>query len=471
MKKAKIKLEFSIKTNKEVELFTHEELLEYIKNLHNNIVQEKPKKDSSNSSISPSTEIVPPKKNQSLRPKSDKNNGGQAGHVGKTLMQSDTPDKVIVIEYNINSCKQCGFDLSSVIAKLKERRQVLDLDLQDINTKITEYARPEGQMPLGCQSYSKECPSCGYNNHDNAYPNLVAPHISYGKNIMAIVSYLSVVHYLSYNRIVSALATLYKINISEGAVDRLLKKASKLSQNEIQKVVSQLELSDIVGIDETGAKVNGARNWHWVFQNDTCTYIVANESRGTKVITENFTDGFVNAIVVHDNFSSYSSLIAEGEQLCLAHKLRDLQYAIDCDETQVMQEMQLLLREAMLDHKEDLLQTQREILQKKYLLIFDMLLKVDAIPKSETQKQLNSFRKARDKIFTFLLYANVPPDNNSSERAIRNIKVKLKVSGQFKSLQGAKDYASLRSVVDTARKRGMNEFETIRDVVSGCSVF
>ena len=166
-----------------------------------------------------------------------------------------------------------------------------------------------------------------------------------------------------------------------------------------------------------------------------------------------------------------SSLIAEGEQLCLAHKLRDLQYTLDCDATQVMKDMQLLLREAMLDHKEDLVQTQREILKKEYLLIFDMLLEVEAVPKSETQKQLNSFRKARNKIFTFLLYANVPPDNNGSERAIRNIKVKLKVSGQFKSLQGAKDYASLRSVVDTARNRGMNEFETIRDVVSGHSIF
>ena len=455
-----MKLEFSLKTNEEVDLLTHEELLKYIKNLHDNVVQEKPKKDSSNSSISPSTEIVPPKKNQSLRTKSDKKSGGQTGHIGKTLEQTDTPDEVIIIDYSINSCKQCGFDLSSVIAKLKERRQVLDLDLQDTNTKITEY-----------QSYSKECSNCGYNNHDNTYPDLVAPHISYGKNIMAIVSYLSVVHYLSYNRIVSAFATLYKINISEGGVDRLLKKASKLSQNEIQKIVSQLEISTKVGIDETGAKVNGARNWHWAFQNDTCTYIVANESRGTKVIDENFTDGFVNAIVIHDNFSSYSSLISQGEQLCLAHKLRDLKYAIDCDETEVMKDMQLLLREAMLDHKEDLLQSQREILKKEYLKIFDMLLEVDAIPKSETQKQLNSFKKARDKIFTFLLHANIPADNNGSERAIRNIKVKLKVSGQFKSLQGAKDYASLRSVVDTARKRGMNEFETIRDVVSGRSVF
>ena len=136
-----------------------------------------------------------------------------------------------------------------------------------------------------------------------------------------------------------------------------------------------------------------------------------------------------------------------------------------------MKDMKLLLQEAMLDHKEDLLLTQRMVLKEQYLIMFDMLLGIDAIPKSETQKQINSFKKARDKIFTFLLYPNVPPDNNASERAIRNIKVKMKVSGQFKSLQGAKDYATLRSIVDTARKREMNEFETIRNIVSGNSVF
>ena len=99
------------------------------------------------------------------------------------------------------------------------------------------------------------------------------------------------------------------------------------------------------------------------------------------------------------------------------------------------------------------------------------LLEVDASTKTETQKQINSFKKARDKIFTFLLYPNVPPDNNGSERAIRNLKVKLKVSQQFKSSQGAKDYGILRSVIDTARKRDMNEFEVIRDIVGGGSIF
>lgn len=460
MKNPKISCQFNIKTQEELDELTHEELLKYIKDLQNNIVQEKPPKNSTNSGIPTGKEINTPKRNQSIREKSTKSSGGQKGHKGTTLQQSDTPDEIIDIEFNSNSCEKCGFDISEVLAKLHEKRQVQDLDIQDTLQKITQY-----------QSYSKECPQCGHINHDNNYPQMVAPHISYGKNIMAIVTYLNVVHYLSYTRIVEALKTMYKLTISEGTVDNLIKKASKLSKNEIDKIVSQLSLAHKVGIDETGVKVNGSRDWNWVFQNDSCTFIVHNESRGAKVIEENFTDGFVNAIVVHDNYSSYNKLISSGEQLCLAHKLRDLNYAIECDNTQVMKDMKLILQEAMIDHKLDLLQSQREILKEQYLLMFDKLLETETIPKSETAKQINSFLKARDKIFTFLLYPNVPPDNNGSEQAIRNLKVKLKVSQQFKSPQGAKDYATLRSVIDTARKRDMNEFETIRDIVNGESVF
>ena len=459
MKKVQIKYLFSIKSKEELRKLSHDELLKYIENLQNNIVQEKPPKNSGNSSIPTGKEINTPKRNQSTRRKGGKN-GGQFGHKAANLKQSDTPDEIIDIVYNINNCQKCNYDLSTLLKELKEKRQVLDLDLQDTLNKITQY-----------QSYSKTCPKCGHENHDNKYPEFVAPYMSYGANIMAIVVYLNVVHYVSYKRIVQTLKTMYKIDISEGTVDNLIKKASKLSQNEINKIISQLELSDMVGIDETGVKVNGNRDWHWVFQNDTNTFIVHNESRGTKVINEHFPDGFMNAIVVHDNYSSYNNLVASGEQLCLAHKLRDLNYAIECDNTKLMKDIKSLLQEAMLDHKENLLQSQREVLKEEYEKEFEYLLSRPTIKKSETAKQIKSLIKARDKIFTFLLYPNIPPDNNGSERAIRNLKVKLKVSQQFKSPQGAKDYATLRSVIDTARKRELNEFEAVRDIIGGGSVF
>ena len=122
-------------------------------------------------------------------------------------------------------------------------------------------------------------------------------------------------------------------------MDKILKRSAKASQKEIEKIKARLAGSGLVGIDETGCKVNGNRHWNWVFQNNEDTLIVVNKSRATKVIDDTFENGFVNACVVHDNYSSYSSIIAHNEQLCLAHKLRDINYAIECDDTKLMKEM------------------------------------------------------------------------------------------------------------------------------------
>jgi transposase len=149
--------------------------------LTDNVIQEKPKKNSDNSSIAPSTDINKKKKNQSLRQKSDKKSGGQRGHKANTLYQSDQPDEIISIPFCLEYCKKCDSTLSDVFESLKEKRQVLDIDLKQIDTQIQEY-----------QSFSKVCTVCGYENHDNAFPNGVVPYISYGINIQALVSLMPV---------------------------------------------------------------------------------------------------------------------------------------------------------------------------------------------------------------------------------------------------------------------------------------
>lgn len=462
MSNSKIKYQFSIKSKDELDNLTHDELLKYVKDLQDNLVQEKPPKNSNNSSIPPSKEITnpKPKKNQSLRKKSNKKSGGQIGREGVTLKQSNTPDEIVPLSYTLTSCKKCGFDLSGTIAQLKEKRQVLDLKLSSINKKITEY-----------QSFSKICPSCGCENHDNSFAPSVTPNISYGSDITAIVSYLSVSQYMSHKRIMSLLKNLFHLTISEGTITTLLAKAGKLSQKEIDAIKETLQKASIVGIDETGCKIDGEKHWHWTFQNSENTLIVANKSRGTAVIDTTFENGFKDACVVHDNYSSYSSLECKSEQLCLAHKLRDLNFAIECDNTKLAKGLKKLLKEAIKDDKEELTQTARVALKAQYDKSLEHLLTMPTIPKSETEKQVNSLAKSKDKIFTFLLDENIPPDNNASERAIRNVKVKQKVSGQFKSLAGAQNYATLRSIIDTSRKRGLNEFESLVKVIQGDSVF
>ena len=160
MKKYKIKYDFAVKSKEELDRLSHDELLKYVKDLQDNLIQEKPLKNSNNSSIPPSIEIVDPKKkgkNQSLRKKSDKSAGGQKGRIGITLKQSDTPDEIEEVPFEIEQCKKCGESLTDTVAKLKEMRQVLDIKLSSIDTQIKEY-----------QSFSKICPVCGYDNHDNS---------------------------------------------------------------------------------------------------------------------------------------------------------------------------------------------------------------------------------------------------------------------------------------------------------------
>ncbi len=462
MKKNRIKYQFSLKTKEELDQLTHKELLKYVKDLQDNSIQEKPPKNSNNSSISPSSEIAPPakkKKNQSLREESDKNVGGQIGRKGVTLKRSDTPDKTIKLAFTLTACQKCGVDISSVVAKLKERRQSLDIELFSIKESITEY-----------QSFSKKCSACGYENHNTNAFNL-APNISYGATLIAMVSYLSVSQFMSNKRVVALLKNFFNIKMSEGSITSLLAKAAKYSEVELVKIKAILEKASVIGIDETGCKVDGVKHWHWTFQNEHNTLIVADKSRGTKVITNTFENGFKNACVVHDNYSSYSSLEAFSEQLCLAHKMRDLNYAIECDDTKLMKGIKTLLKEAIKDDKEKLTSQQRVTLKQEYDNSLESLLTMPYLEKSETHKQIKSLKKAKEKIFTFLLNENIPPDNNGSERAIRNVKVKQKVSGQFKSLAGAQNYAALRSIIDTSRKRGLNEFEALVSVMKGNPLF
>jgi len=348
VKKSHIKLQFSVKKKEELKDLSYEELLKYVQDLTDNIVQEKPKKGSDNSSIPPSVDIAKKKRNQSLRAKSGRKPGGQYGSAGITLRQTDVPDVTIELDYSIDRCKECGTSLKETLATLKERRQVLDIDLKETMTRITEY-----------QSFSKRCPAFGYDNYDDTFPATVTPNISYGVDTQAVVSYLSASHYIPYARIVQTLSDLFGITVSEGTVDNMIERSSLASKGEIEKIKESLRSSNVLGIDETGCKVDGARHWHWAFQDDKNTFIVADKSRGTKVIDKHFEDGFPDACAVHDNYSSYNGLTAKSEQLCLAHKLRDLNYAIECDDTKLMKDLKTLLKEAIRDHKEDLTPQQR----------------------------------------------------------------------------------------------------------------
>jgi transposase len=428
---------------------TYEELLGIIKKLEERILQlelelsyYKNPKNSRNSSIPPSKDENRPQRNQSLREKSEKKVGGQEGHEGKTLEMTNKPDEIIkeVPEY----CSSCGKELSGIKEEFIERRQIIDIP--PIQAICKEY-----------QTYEKIC-TCGHANIGQM-PKTVTSQVQYGIGAEAMVSYLHSRHYIPFNRIEEIMKDVFGLAISEGGIHCLLKRFTEKARSTYDEIKRKIETSDFVGTDETGAKVNGSKQWFWVWQNQQFTYIVNSVNRGIDTIKRVFANGLPNAILQHDRWASHFHCEAKGHQLCTAHLLRDFNYLEELYESSWANKMKELLKQAIELKKEfsfDDYQnpnTKRDALETNLTKLLNFSLNLSEKKSLALQKNL---LKNKNSILLFLYHPKVPPDNNGSERAIRNLKVKQKISGQFKSEKGAEIYAINRSVIDTIIKSNQN---------------
>jgi len=401
-------------------------------------------KNSSNSSKPPSSDFPKIQKTQSLRTPSDKKPGGQPGHEGTTLKMTDTPDTVQ--KHSPNYCNCCGEDLSGYQPHFIGRRQVVDIP--PIKPIITEH-----------QLFEVCCP-CGQNNRAS-YPNGVVTSVSYGPGVQSLVAYLSVRQYLPVERITELLSSLFGLSLSTGGVCYLLEKVKQKAAPVYESIRQFVLKGKVIGADETGVNINGKNYWAWTFQNSWATYIAINKSRGTKAIDQIMPEGFGNNILVTDCWPSYFKESAAGHQLCTAHLLRELKYLSqkNPDNTWAPRFSKLITDALQVRSEEELApQESKEIIQT-----FQQLIKE---PVNQKIKEFVSSQKRMvkysDYVFAFLDNHHIPPDNNGSERAIRNFKVKLKVSNFFKSTAGSDGYAIIRSVIDTAIKNNQNPYEATR---------
>ena len=407
-------------------------------------------KNSSNSSKPPSTDISHPKRNQSLREPSGKPTGGQLGHKGTTLQMSDTPDEII--ELNPNYCNKCGCNLENEESHFESKRQ--EFDIPPIQVRVKEYRRN-----------SKKCPSCGH-NQEAEFPKGIINHVQYGHNVESIVTYLSVYQYLPFKRLKKCLNHFFKLDISEGTIDNIIKRMSEKSEPIYEKIKDTISKSHQVGSDETSAKINSKKFWIWVWQSALSTYITVSENRGTKAIESVFPDGLEKAILNTDRWAAQLKTNSAGHQLCISHLLRDLNFIEEVDKIDWSKRFKELLKEGLALKDLQLEYSKDNPLVMKLEQNLDIQLH-ENIPK-ETYKKTHVFQKSlikhRDNIFTFLYNKETPPDNNASERAIRNVKVKQKISGQFKTGQQA--FCVLRSVIDTCIKRGVDIMDTLNSIAN-----
>lgn len=425
--------------------------------------QKQIRKTSKNSHLPPSKDLARDKikKNQSLREKSNNPVGGQIGHKGSTLLMSERPDEVINLRPNY--CNKCGESLMHHRSKQIGRRQLIDIP--PIIPITTEYRNHE----IVC-----DCGNC----QQGSYPEGLTNHIQYGKNIQSIIIYQNVYQYVPFKRLQDFFGKIMGLKISKGTLENIIRRTSKKAENTYEQLRKVIEVSFFVGSDETGAKLKGKKMWFWVClprnlggQSAIVTYIVAACTRSKQVIEDTFPQGLPNSILCSDRLAAQLSTLSKGTQICLAHLLRDLNYLIEKEETEWAKSFKQLLKDAIKLKQQ---QNQYKLTDKEAI---DIEIRADnLLEKSfeelkwtkenqhKTMTFFNGMVKLRHALFTFLYHQLVPPDNNGSERAVRPIKVKMKISGQFKSLQ--QEFAILRSVIDTAIKNGQPVFEAIQAIIN-----
>lgn len=411
---------------------------------------EGPDKDSHNSSIPPSQESLPAKvlrRTQSLRKKSDRKNGGQFGHPGSTLETSTSPD--FIEEHKSDYCECCGSSLTGAESICSGVSQVVDIPLP--RPQVKEH-----------RSFDVTC-SCGHINKC-PLPKECSKRISYGKTIQSLVSFLSHVQCVSFERICEILKEIFSLSISQGTVRNMLTKIGTKSKTVCDQIRRRIAESTVVGADETGLYVNSALNWAWIFQTDQLTYVYQDKSRGMKAINNHFPDGLPNAVLVTDRHGSYFNMEVKNHQVCIAHLLRNIQYLTELDPKQNWsKKVSALLREAIHIRKTTSFEVIPITTIKDRL---DRLLNESVAHLHEDfQKFKNGLFKCKDYLFTFLKNPDVPYDNNASERGIRKIKVKQKVSGCFRTEKGANTFMNVHSVAETAKKNGNSKYKAILAVL------
>lgn len=407
---------------------------------------ESPPKDSHNSSTPPSKESIKAqalRSTRSLREKSDKPTGGQKGHKGHTL-ELAAPD--LIEEHQPHYCTRCGNDLSHVEGSIVEARQSIDIPLP-ISPIVTEH-----------RAISKEC-SCGHCNRID-FPKTVRSSISYGANTRALVAYLSNVQHLPYKRLTELLSNCFGITMSQGTVCNILQDMKRQSRVAYDRIHSGIEQAKVVGADETGENINGKLYWMWVWQTRYLTYIHSDKSRGKLAIDKQFKDGLQKATLVTDRHASYFNMEVKGHQLCLAHLLRELTYLSELDTSQTWSlQMGKILREAIHKRKTEVWE---RIDRKSILERFANLL---ATATNHLHQKIIALHKSlikhKENVFRFLFDPDIPYDNNASERAVRPLKVKQKVSGLFRSNLGAEAFCQLHSITETAKKNNQNPFSAL----------
>jgi transposase len=414
--------------------------------------------NSTNSSKPPASD---PNREKKPKKKTGNKPGGQKGHVGTTLKKVDNPDKINEIKVDRSKLppgqyRHVGF----------ESRQVFDIDICRV---VTEYRAQILEDANGKQFVAD-------------FPEGVTKAVQYGTGLKAHSVYMSQFQLIPYNRIQDHFADQLHIPVSEGSIFNFNLEAFRLLADFESLVKMHLAASKVAHADETGINIGGKRLWLHCVSNDDWTYYYPHEKRGFVAMNDMGILPAFKGILCHDHWKPYYKIDCT-HALCNAHHIRELTRSYEQDDQQWAKDLKDLLEKVntkvidaggALDAKH----------ARKYRLKYQEIIergeiecpepvrpkkkgKRGRIKKSKSRNLLERLRDYEDDVLRFMEHEMVPFSNNLGENDIRMTKVQQKISGCFRSTDGAKIFCLVRSYLSTCRKQGIKSSQALELLFNG----
>jgi transposase len=412
------------------------------------------------------------KRTASLRKSGDKPQGGQPGHDGQTLMASEHPDGVETHE--VPSCAHCQASLVEIASVGYEERQVFDIPAIRIAVRAH-------------RAELKVCPACG-SASKGTFPETVTQAVQYGPAVTTWASYFTNQHHVPVERTTEIFADLVQHRVSEATVLKASEHLERCIEPATAAVKAMLRDAAVLHVDESGLRVTGKLHWLHVASTDSLTAYEVHAKRGQEAMEDAGILGEFTGTAVHDHWKPYFKYDECDHALCNAHHLRELRFI----DTQYQQSWAKDMAELLLEIKAAVAATpapamslsppELEGFAKRYDDVVRSGFDANPAPVSPTAGEgkkrgrakqpppVNLLIRLRDfkgEVLAFMSDFRVPFDNNQGERDVRMVKVKQKVSGGFRTLEGAKRFGRIRGYISTARKHAKNVFEAIRDAFDG----
>jgi transposase len=423
-------------------------------------------KDSHNSSRPPSTDPLWAKRTRSLRRPSGKRPGGQPGHPGHTRPLAGQSSRLIV--HRPAHCRHCLSPLAESQVIRRERRQVIDL--VPARLRVTEH-----------QAVVMRCSQCG-GRTKGLFPAEVRATVQYGPSVIARALYLHDYQLLPYQRASQAMRDLFGCQISPGTLARSVSGcARKLVETELQ-IKHKLRRSSVLHADETGLRVEQKCHYVHVASTERLTHYGCDGGRGRGAIDEiNIVPGF-SGTLVHDGWLSYSYYHKCQHALCGAHLLRELTYFTELEERRKLwaEPLKHLLLEIKREVDEARAGGDGHLRGERVVALtirYEELVRegLEANPPPEradlvgrqARNLLLRLERRKAEVLRFMTDFTVSFDNNQAERDLRMIKLRQKISGCFRSAEGARQFCRIRSYLSTMSKQGKSMMQSLERACEG----